>query len=81
MKSIIEEHLDSFYEEARYLQEHSDFCDKERQKVEKENTNLKQALNQIKEKLLSYGETFDSDIHRQFQKECLKIIEGVQKNV
>lgn len=39
-----------------------------------ENTNLKQALNKINDKLLCYGETFDSDIHKQFQRECLQII-------
>lgn len=37
--------------------------------------NLKQALNKMKDKLLCYGETFDSDIHKQFQKECLEIID------
>lgn len=34
------------------------------------------SLKELKEKLISYGETFDSDIHKQFQKECLEIIEG-----
>lgn len=44
------------------------------QMVQQDNINLYQALNEIKDKLLCYGETFDGDVHQQFQRECLQII-------
>ncbi len=40
-------------------------------------TNLEQAIEEIKDKLLTYGETFDNNIHQQFQRECLQIIDRV----
>lgn len=49
-------------------------------KLTLENVNLKQAFNEIKDRLLCYGETFDSDIHKRFQKECLEIIEKLGDN-
>ncbi len=39
---------------------------------------LHKALKDLKDKLLSYGKTFDSDIYQIFQKECLKIIENIE---
>ena len=45
--------------------------------LSKNNTNLKQTLNKIRDKLLCYGETFDSNIHKQFQNDCLEIINEV----
>ncbi len=48
--------------------------------IEEKNINYKQALNETKEKLLCYGETFDSDMHQQFQRDCLQIIDKVLDN-
>ncbi len=45
-------------------------------KIIRKNVSLKQALNEIKDKILCYGETFDSDTQKQFQKECLQIIDN-----
>lgn len=40
---------------------------------------LESALIELERKLYSYGETFDSDVHKQFQSECLEIIDIVME--
>lgn len=41
---------------------------------------LEEKINKLKDKVLCYGETFDSDIHQQFQREFLQIIDKVGGN-
>ncbi len=35
-------------------------------------------IEELKDKLLTYGETFDSKTHKQFQRECLNLIEKIE---
>jgi len=40
---------------------------------------LKSIIKEVREKLLCYGETFDSKIHQEMQKELLEILERVDE--
>jgi len=48
-------------------------------KIEIENEILKNRLHKILNKLLTYEEAFDFTVYKQFQKECLDILNGIEK--